>query len=321
MEDRAGVGTPQLSVVLSSLGNYAVLRRVLDAYELQDAPAGSFELIVVIDKADPDLDAADEAIGDRPYPVRRLVGRAPGLSANRNTGWRDARAPVVLITDNDTIPVRSLVSEHIAWHRRFPEEEVAVAGHVRWAKELKLTPFMKWLDSGFQFDFGSVNGIEAGWGHLYGANSSIKRSLIERVGDWDEVRLPYLYDDLDWAYRASKHELRVVYNHDAIVDHYRTDATLEFWKTKMRRLAETEHEFTQKHPELDPWFHGIFSRAMARPKAKGRGIHLAGMVPRSTPWLGPYIWNSADIAWKQALAPYFLEAWEERESAESSSGS
>jgi GT2 family glycosyltransferase len=321
MEDPAGAGTPQLSVVLSSLGNYPVLRKVLDAYERQDAPPGSFELIIVIDKADPDVAAADEAIGERPYPIRRLIGRLPGLSANRNTGWREARAPIVLITDNDTIPVPQLVTEHVEWHRRFPAEEVAVAGHVRWAQELKLTPFMKWLDSGFQFDFGSTDGIEAGWGHLYGANSSIKRSFIERVGDWDEVRLPYLYDDLDWAYRASKLGMRVVYNRDAIVDHYRTDATLEFWKTKMRRLAQTEYEFTQKHPELEPWFHRVFSKAAARPPARGRSARLAGIVPKRVPWLGPIVWNSADIAWKQALAPYFLSAWEESASPESSSGS
>lgn len=296
-------------MVLSTLGNYRVLRRVLDGYERQDAEPGSFELIVVADQADPEPSAVDEAIRQRPYPVRRLTGRRPGLSANRNTGWRAARAPIVLITDNDTIPVPRLVSEHLAWHRRFPEEETAVVGHVRWARELRVTPFMRWLERGFQFDYPTIKGIEASWAHLYGANSSIKRSFIERVGDWDEIRLPYLYDDLDWAYRASKSGLRVVYNRDATVCHLRTDAALDFWKQKMRRLAPAEYEFTRKHPELDPWFYLVFSRAAAKPPARGRGVRLAAYIPERLPWLGPRVWRSADIAWKQALAPHFLEAW------------
>jgi GT2 family glycosyltransferase len=312
MGDHSGAGELELSVVLSTLSNYAVLRQVLDGYARQDAAGGSFELIVVVDQADPSPGAVDAAIGRRPYPVRRITGRRPGLSANRNTGWRAAEAPIVLITDNDTIPAPRLVSEHIAWHRRFLEEEVAVVGHVRWAPELRVTPFMRWLEHGYQFNYPSIRGTEASWTHLYGANSSIKRRFIERVGDWDEIRLPYLYDDLDWAYRASKLGLRVVYNRDAVVDHLRTDATLDFWKQKMRRLAVAEHRFTQIHPELEPWFYRRFSKAAQRPPVRGRGARLVSFVPPWVPWLGPRVWRSADLAWRQALAPHFLQAWEER---------
>lgn len=307
---------PRLSIVLSTLGNYEVLRRVLDGYDLQDAEPGSFEMIVVADRADPEPERVDAAIGERSYPVRRITGRIPGLSANRNTGWREARAPIVLITDNDTIPVPSLVSEHLEWHRRHPEEEVAVAGHVRWARELQMTAFMAWLDSGPQFDFQSIRGIEAGWAHLYGANSSIKRGFIERVGDWDEVRLPYLYDDLDWAYRASKHGLRVLYNRKAVVDHLRFDADLEFWKQKMQRLAKTERDFVRIHPEIPAHFHYMFSKAARIPVAKGRFARLAHRVPRRVPLLGKLVWGSAEVYFPQQLAPYFLAAWEELEREE-----
>ena len=161
---------PSLSVVLSTLGNYAVLEKVLDGYDRQTSPPGSFELLVVADRNEPELDAVDAAIGERSYPVRRLTGSVPGLSANRNTGWQAASAPVVLFTDNDTIPVPGLVAEHIAWHERHPQEHVAVVGHVRWAKGIKVTPFMKWLDDGIQFQFGVLEGDEASWAHLYGAN-------------------------------------------------------------------------------------------------------------------------------------------------------
>jgi GT2 family glycosyltransferase len=306
---------PELSVVLSTLGNYEVLRRVLDGYSAQDAPPGSFEMIVVSDHADPDPEAVDEAIGTRPYPVRRLTGHRPGLSANRNTGWRAARAPLVLFTDNDTIPVASVVREHLAWHRRHPAPEIAVVGHVRWARELRLTPFMRWLDHGIQFDFPSIEGIEASWSQLYGANSSLKREFVELVGDWDEERLPYLYEDIDWAYRARGRGLRVLYNRRAVVDHLRHDATLDFWKEKVRRLAPIEQDFVRIHPELRPYFFELFSHAHRQPPVRGRGERLARFVPRWVPWLGPRVWRATDLAYRQALAPHFLAAWEEARAA------
>jgi GT2 family glycosyltransferase len=299
----------QLTVVLSTLGNYSVLRRVLDGYEQQDAPLESFELLVVSDRAEPDRDALLAAVGRRPYELRVLAGEVPGLSANRNAGARAARAPIVLFTDNDTVPTRRLVTEHLAWHRRFPIEEAAVTGPVRWAPGVKTTPFMKWLEHGIQFDFDSIDGIEASWAHLYGANSSLKRSFIERVGPYEEERLPYGYEDLDWGYRAKAHGLRVFFNRSAIVDHWR-EMTVEHWQARAPRLAVSEWRFCQLHPELDPWFQPKFAAAMTVPSGGRRSAAMARWVPRRTPYIGRRVWSRADLHWRQQIAPHFLAAWD-----------
>lgn len=300
---------PELSVVISTLGNYDVLRRVLDGYSRQDARAGCFEVLVAMDCADPDPAAVDAAIGERSYPVRRLTGPRPGLSANRNVGVRDAHADVVLFTDNDTIPTPGLVAEHLAWHSRHPAPEIAVLGHVRWAPELKVTSFMHWLDHGVQFDFPSIEGDEAGWGRFYGANVSVKREFADRVGGFDEERLPYGYEDLDWALRASRLGLKLLYARRAVVDHLRP-MTLEFWKKRARRLAAAERTFVGLHPEIEPYFHRKFASALEWPPASGRGVRVARWLPRSIPWIGPRAWLSRDLYFRQALAPHFLEAWE-----------
>jgi GT2 family glycosyltransferase len=309
------MANPDLSIVLSTLGNYDVLAKVLAGYEQQDAADGSFELIVVADTAEPDIGAVERAIGERPYPVTMLRGHVQGLSANRNTGWHAARAPVVMFTDNDTIPVGRLVSEHLASHAAHPEREVAVAGHVRWARGIKVTPFMKWLDRGVQFDYGSLSGEEGTWAHLYGANSSIKRAMLELVGGYDEVRLPYLYEDLDWGYRAREHGLRVIYNRRAIVDHWRP-MTVEVWQQRAPMLAATEWRFCQMHPDFEPWFYAMFSDAAAHAPAGRRARALARWVPGWIPWLGSKVWDRASLQWRQQIAPSFLDAWEKARAGE-----
>jgi GT2 family glycosyltransferase len=300
---------PELSVVIATLGNYSGLRRVLDSLEAQDAPPHVLEVIVVVDVAEPDPAAAAGAIGERRYDVRRLRGRIPGASSNRNVGWSAAEAPIVLFMDNDTLAQKQLVSEHLAWHRRHQEDEVAVLGHVRWARELRVTPFMHWLDHGMQFDFPSIEGVEAGWGRFYSANVSVKKRLLERVGGFDEERLPYLYEDLDFGYRASKLGLRLLYDRRAVVEHLR-EMDLEYWKRRMEPAARAERAFVRKHPEIPPYFHRMLSRAAGLPQARGRGARFIRLVPRWVPWLGPRVWISADLYFRQALAPHFLAAWE-----------
>jgi GT2 family glycosyltransferase len=301
---------PDISVVIPTLGGYDVLRRVLDGYDSQDVPAQSFEVVVVADSADPRPSAVADAIGSRAYPVRQLTGGRPGASANRNAGLAGSRSPLVLFTDSDTIPTPSLLSEHLAWHRRHPQPEVAVLGHVRWAPELRVTSFMHWLDHGVQFEYPYIEGTEAGWGRFYSANVSVKRAFAERVGGFDEERLPYGYEDLDWALRAHRLGLRLLYARRAVVDHLRP-MTLDFWKRRVRRLAAAERTFVTLYPEVEPYFQRKFSSAIEWPRASGRGVPLARWVPRWVPWVGPRAWLSRDLYFRQALAPHFLDAWEE----------
>ncbi len=309
---------PGFSVVLSTLGNYDGLRRVLDGYSAQSVAMEEFEVLVVVDIAEKDPGAVDAAIGERPFSVRRLSPTVPGLSANRNAGWRAATGPIVLFTDNDTIPVRRLVAEHLASHREHPEEEAAVVGNVRWSPEVEVTTFMRWLDTGLQFNFALLKRGPVPWGAFAGANSSLKRSFIARVGDFDELRLPYLGEDTEFAYRASKLGMRLHYNPAARVDHLRT-MSFELATRRVRRMAAAEYEISQMHPELEPWWHEIFSGVSRLPPVRGRGARLARYVPRRVPFLGPRVWSSADRFYKQALAPYFLEAWSEAEAGEDAS--
>jgi GT2 family glycosyltransferase len=299
----------EVSVVVPTLGNHDVLARVLDGYERQDAPAGSFEVLVVADRHEPDIEAVRAAAAGRRYPLRLLRGAQPGASANRNTGWQAAAGALVLFADADTIPLPRLVSEHLRWHRRWSGAEVAVVGPVRWARDVEVTPFMRWLQDELQFQYRSIRGREAGWGHLYTANCSIKRAMLERVGGFDEQRLPYGYEDIEWAYRASRHGLRVLFNRRAVVEHHRT-MTLADWQARARRLAVSEWRFCQLHPEIPPFFQSMFAAAAGGPRYGRRAARLASFVPRWLPVIGPRVWDHAGHHWRREIAPHFLAVWE-----------
>jgi GT2 family glycosyltransferase len=298
----------RVTVVIPTLGRPAKLRRVLDRLDGQTAPAGSFQTIVVADAKEERADLIDDVTAGRVVPTRRLRADRPGASAARNVGWRAAESPLVLFLDDDVLPEPPLVAEHLAWHARHPEDHVGVLGHVRWADELTVTPFMRWLEHGIQFDYPNIEGDDAGWGRFYTANASVKRAMLERVGGFEEDALPFGYEDLDVAKRMSEHGFRLLYNRAAVAEHLH-EMDLDFWRRRVARIAVSERQFTAMHPDFEPYFYKLFASAAGAPPARGRGAALARWVPRSLPLLGPRVWRSADAVYRQALAEPFFEGW------------
>jgi GT2 family glycosyltransferase len=292
-----------VSVVIPTLGRPALVGRVLDRLDAQTERG--FEVIVVADAAEGELGALDAAVAGR---ARRLQAARPGASAARNAGWRAAERPLVLFLDDDILAGPALVAEHLAWHRDHPEPEVGVLGHVRWADELDVTPFMRWLEHGIQFDYPGIEGIDAGWGRFYTANASVKRELVERAGGFEEERLPFGYEDLDLALRMSELGFRLLYNRAAEAEHLHP-MDLAFWRQRVRRIAASERAFVALHPDVPPYFHAMFSDAAAARPASRLGARVARVVPRRVPLLGPLVWGSLGGTYKQALAQPFLEAW------------
>jgi GT2 family glycosyltransferase len=300
---------PQLSIVIPTLGRHGTLARVLDRLLRQEVSSG-FEALVVVDPHETDVGAVEAAIANRPFPVRQLTRPSPGASAARNTGWRAAQAPLVLFLDDDVMPEFELLGEHLLWHARHPQREVGVLGLVRWADELRVTPFMRWLERGVHFDFENIEGEEAGWGRFYTANVSVKRELLELVGGFDEENLPFGYEDLDLAYRMQAHGFRLLFNRQARGEHVK-EVTLENMRARMSMMASSERAFCAKHPEVEPYFFNLFKDAAARSPAPHRRAGLARVVPPRVPMLGPWVWRSVDARFREALAPDFMQAWEE----------
>jgi len=297
---------PRISVVTPTIGRDS-LGRLLDGLGAQDEL--DFEIVVVSDAKHPDPDALERMITDRPYPARRVHATTPGASAARNAGVEAAQAPLVLFLDDDVVPRPDLVSRHLDWHTRHPGREIGVLGLVVWSPEIRVTPFMRWVERGMQFDYAGAVGAEAGWERLYTANASVKRELVLAVGGFDEGRLPYGYEDLDLAKRMhDEHGFRLLFHRDAVVEHLH-EMTLDDWRANVARIARSERAFVAKHPEMAPHFHEVFSTAAARPPANGRGRHLLPFVRNPDGWLGDRVWRSADIWYRQQLAPHFLAAW------------
>lgn len=302
----------QLGVVIPTVGRTELLGRALARLERQRILKDEFE-VVVVHSTTTDAQAVQDAVGSRPYAVRRLVSQRGDASSQRNIGWRALDTPVILFLGDDILASPWLVGAHLEAHRRRPEPEAGVVGRVSWPRWPPPTPFMRWLERGIQFDFRELTpGAEVGWWHFYTANASVKRAMLEQVGGFDEMRFPFLYEDLDLAARMSDLGFRLGYEPRAAAAHLHPQ-TLADWQDRIVKVAAAERRFCARHPHAQPYFHTLFSEAAARPPSSGHGVKLARLIPPRVPWLGPRTWASFDLWHRQQLAPAFFAAWGDAE--------
>ncbi|PJM91963.1 glycosyltransferase [Streptomyces sp. CB01373] len=102
----AQTDTPLVSVVVSTCGNTANVRSLLNALAAQTLPGEQMEAVVVDNDLPGPVRPVADAVrdGDWPFPVRVLYEPTPGLSAGRNRGICAARGRYIAITDPDITP-------------------------------------------------------------------------------------------------------------------------------------------------------------------------------------------------------------------------
>jgi glycosyltransferase involved in cell wall biosynthesis len=168
--------SPDAVVVIPTRDRPADLRRALAALERQASPR-PWELVVVDDGSMPPATAPGAT-------VMRLRGGGPGPA--RNAGWRSARAPVVLFTDDDCEADPGWIESALDFLDAHPNH-VGVEGPT-------VSP---------PYDPLSAYSIEVeAPGAYYSCNIAYRREALERLGGFaGDIPTPH-GEDVDLAFRA-----------------------------------------------------------------------------------------------------------------------
>jgi glycosyltransferase involved in cell wall biosynthesis len=227
---QADTSGPDLSIIVPTRQRPDRLEATLAALGPQAAAARAE--VVVVDDASGDATAAvlDDLAGDFPAPLRStslIANSGPGVA--RNTGVSLARAPVVVFFGDDITPSAGTLERHRAFHRAHADERDAVLGRIVPASEAD-TPFARWAhEQGKQYAFGLLRADELVPAPVfYAANCSLKRSLFDRAGGFDE-RFVFGHEEHELGYRLRRTGMRLAYDPEALAEHHHPtdlDATL-----------------------------------------------------------------------------------------------
>jgi glycosyltransferase involved in cell wall biosynthesis len=204
-----------VTVVVPTSGRAGYLEVTLESLRGQST-AIPHELLVVDDGSS---DATGEVAGR--FGVRAIRhDRRRGLNAARNTGLREARGDLIAFVDDDVFVPPGWLDALVEGAHRYPEAD-AFGGpiHARFEGHAprgcgREDPPITTLDLG-------VEDLEAEM--VWGANFAVRRSAVERVGEFDESFDRGHGDEEEWLQRLRAAGGRIVYLADAGLDHRRAE--------------------------------------------------------------------------------------------------
>jgi glycosyltransferase involved in cell wall biosynthesis len=236
-----------VSVVIPTHNRCETLKKAISGYQAQSALQEISEIIVV-DDGSTDLTKAvvSQMAEQSAIAIRYFRQENKGPAAARNLGIRMAESPLILFTDDDIIPGRDLVAEHLNWHTTHPAETTAVLGFVTWSPDLDSTPFMEWYGSEVLFSFSKLRDqVAVDYRYFYTCNISLKRDFLCKSGTFDEDFKVAAFEDIELGFRLHSAGMRLLYNSQAIAYHKQFVSFNDACKRYRKTLA-TLPTFSQK---------------------------------------------------------------------------
>lgn len=296
----------KLTIIIPTYNRKDILRKTLAAYCSQSAPEEILEILVVDDgSADGTDSVVAQSNAGSPIPIRYLRQENRGLASARNHGIREARGEIVLFGDDDVIPSADLLSEHLGWHRNYPEASVGVLGRVSWSPEVHPTPFMEWLGlDGPLFGYRHLSpGMGVDVHHCYFNNTSLKTEFLRANGTFDEEFRAYGYEDIELGYRLTKRGLRLLYNPDAVGYHYKSMSFADACR-RAQLVVAGQRFFETK--EAGAYLAEIAGRGQRSLKSRTKKLLVRWLTPALAP-LKPLLDTQIPLPWLvyRALYSYY----------------
>ncbi|MET0763182.1 MAG: glycosyltransferase family A protein [Thermoleophilaceae bacterium] len=206
---------PAVTVVVPTRGRAAYLEITLDSLCRQRTRA-PHELLVVDDGAEDGTRDVAKRLGVRCVSH----GERRSLNAARNTGLREGRAGLIAFVDDDVVAPEGWLEALVDGAARHPDAE-AFGGPIRARFEGRTPrgcgredPPITTLDLGPEDRDAEM---------VWGANFAVRRSAIERIGEFDESIVRPHGDEEEWLERLRGAGGRIAYIAGAGLDHRRTE--------------------------------------------------------------------------------------------------
>jgi glycosyltransferase involved in cell wall biosynthesis len=213
----------EVSVIIPTRDRPHELTACLRALQAQTYPSQIYEVLVCDDGSQEDMQAVVERFQMEGLAIRYLYQEPKGPAAARNLGIRHARAPIVAMTDSDTVPHPNWLAKLVESLDMHPQA-VAVEGKVTAERADEYEPLGE----------GPTN---LSGGVYLTCNCAYRREVLIAAGGFDEL-FPYpAYEDVELAARAQAWG-EIVWQPEAIVYHPRRPLTAA---TVMKKLRHWEY--------------------------------------------------------------------------------
>ena len=249
---------PIASIVITAFDRIDSLRETLDSLNDQTLPPGSFEVIIADDSAG--RDTGNKALKDiqTRYQTRLLKTGLPydvnGVSVARNMGIKDAKGRIIISIDDDCIPNRYFIEEHLKCHERgYP---LIVLGHRSEHRE-KLTEgrFVSVTESKAVSELVAGAASLLNFNNFMTGNISFPKDMVLDAGLFDESFAQpgeHGWEDIELGYRLWRQGYPIQFARNALIYRPSTEKEKEEKRNATGAVRKAFNRFLAMHPLL-PW--------------------------------------------------------------------
>ncbi|MBI4009977.1 MAG: glycosyltransferase [Candidatus Aenigmarchaeota archaeon] len=207
-----------VSIVMPTFNRKDILLKCLRHLNMQTFPKKDFEIIICDDgSTDGTKLAIKKFKKSSELNIKYIYSEHVGSSPVRNFGIKIAKGKYIALINDDMIPGRHWLEEHMKTHEK--EKGVAVHGFVDWDSEIEISEFMHFIAPfGPEYDCRIKNWNNAGYRNFMTSNLTLERRWLKLEKFNEDIKFASC-EDIDLGIRLEKHGLRVVYNPKAFVYH------------------------------------------------------------------------------------------------------
>jgi glycosyltransferase involved in cell wall biosynthesis len=226
----------KVSVVIPTFNRRRLLEKCLTCLIHQDFDPASFEILIVDDE---NSSKTKEKVSELSQKYKRHqmtyvnTGPSHGPAAARNCGWKKAQGEIIAFTDDDCMPSSQWLSSALVV---FDDNTDAIWGKV-------LVPLPQ-NPTDYQLN---VAGL--GKGEFVTANCFCRKSVLEKIGGFDERFYKAWREDSDLYFTLLEHQARIKFVPEAFVIHpaFKSEFGKSIWMQKNNLF---EPLLYRKHPVL-----------------------------------------------------------------------
>lgn len=246
---------PSISVVMPTYNRREMLRRVLDALDQQQLPAGATAELIVVD--DGSTDGTAELLASwRPRACTyayRIAERNAGPGEARNIGVGLASGQLLMFTGDDILPDNLFLAAHLAAHQQHNTDgKLAVLGKTIWPRDLPVTTVMRHIDGigAQQFSYYFFrHGQFLDYRHFYTSNITLQLDFLRSEATLFDRRFTHAaFEDVDLGLRLERRGMRIYYTSHALGYHYHP-YTVHGFCERQYKAGSMATVMGSKHPD------------------------------------------------------------------------
>ncbi len=258
-------GAPLCSVVVATYARPDAAARLLGDLARQSLGTDRFEVIVVDDGSPEPVAARLDALGV-PFALRVVAQANAGPAAARHRAIELARAPLVVVVDDDMRVEPTFLAAHLAAHPAGSRR--AVLGRLMSPHGERLRLFERYQLAQMEriAEDARAGRAPLRGSHVYTGNVSFRRADYFAVGGFDLAFR--LSEDAELGMRLERSGVTIARSDDAVAIHASDHASLTKWLARSQAYGAADARIAEKHGgdrDADPWRFLFLVNPLSRP--------------------------------------------------------